>query len=149
MSRVRAIPQTLTTLSMRPTPFSMMRLMTKINIIASYDSVFVTESKTKPLNSGAITMIAVCSIFLALALLGSAMDVYGSQATTASSTNSDLMQHSETTPILQDHNNTSEDVFRHLPLSVKKLVEFVKAFSLFRNVRAILSTKQVPTTTMH
>ena len=111
--------------------------------------ILETTSFETPLTTGAKVMIAVCSIFLALAVIGSVMDVGVkvlkelSNRLSASSINHNP---AETAPLL---GHTAERKFTHRSHRVfsafRNPLEFITAFSVFKNVEIILSTKQPPT----
>ena len=120
-----------------------------------------TRSKHVPYSAGAIAMITVCVIFLALSAIGSSVDMgvkwintllnrpefskYGGQH----SINPNPENDSEKSPLLGrvrysdtgSKRERSNDIFSLF----EKPLEFITAFSLFKNVPMILSTKQPPT----
>ena len=112
---------------------------TSLNIAANYDDVEITTSKTRPLTSGAVAMIVVCAVFLALALVGSAAEMgekYLPRKSEIFLLDRSSEEPSESSPLI--HTNSS------ISSSLKKSLEYVTAFSLFKNVKIILSTHQPP-----
>ena len=123
---------------------------THFSIATNYNDVTIIRSKTKPLDAGAIAMIVVCAIFLALAFVGSLADMGSEKCmkyllSKVSFSDRDLEQCSESTPVLTGHKNTHKRTYLGIFASLKKPLEFLTAFSLFKNVKIILSTKQPPT----
>ena len=127
-------------------------------LVADYDDVVVTRSRTIPLNAGAIAMIVVCAIFLVLAFVSSLVDVAvkGVRNLLTKPELAFLNRHhkmhgcehySERAPLLgqpcrdKNHRVGHRDLFS----SLEKPLEFITAFSVFKNVPMILSTKQPPT----
>ena len=124
----------------------------ELYIVADISNIESTRSKNVPLNAGGIAMVVVCAIFLALAVVGSTVDMSVkylrellSKPEFSSINHRDLEKSSEKTPLLgQPHRNDPKehgDIFS----SLEKPLEFITAFSLFKNVPMILSTKQPPT----
>ena len=115
----------------------------------SYNTqVFCTESKTTPYSAGAIVMIVVCAIFLALAFVGSAVDI-GLKALRELmkkpefSFKSDDTHESEHSPLLERASDRrGKKLFSSR--AWENTLAFVTAFSLIKNVPMILSTKQPP-----
>ena len=119
---------------------------THFSIAANYDDVTIIRSKTEHLDAGAVAMIVVCAIFLAIALVGSLADM-GERwmkylLSKLSLSDRDLEQCSESTPVLNGHNSTYKRTYLGIFASLKKPLEFLTAFSLFKNVKIILSTRQ-------
>ena len=128
------------------------------NITAYYDFVECTRSKDIPYNTGAIAMILICAIFLLLSVIGSTVDEgvkwinklfsrskFYITRRQSSSINTNPEDNSENSPLLGhvqiDGNSGNFDMFSEF----KKPLEFITAFSLFKNIPMILSTKQPPT----
>ena len=126
------------------------------NITPYYDLVEWTRSRDIPYNTGAIAMIVVCSIFLALSVIGSTVDVGVKWIRILSkrpefsirrqySAIDDPESHSEKSPLLGQIQCSEDkrglDTFSNL----QKPLEFITAFSVFKNIPMILSTKQPPT----
>ena len=123
------------------------------SLIGEYDQIAVTTSRTVPLTTGAIIMIIVCSVFLLLAAVGSLADVGVkgwrnlSSKLKLSSISHNSEFHSERAPLLGQPRLSSHhplaprgDIFSRLETPL----EFLTAFSIFKNVEIILSTKQPP-----
>jgi peptidoglycan/LPS O-acetylase OafA/YrhL len=108
------------------------------------------DGRSVPYTGGAITMILVCAIFAALAVVGTAVDfavkslrelakkpevaaILGRRRKNSQSEDSPLLGQ---TPA----NDRNEDIFA----SFEKPLEFVTAFSVLKNLDMILSTKQPP-----
>ena len=120
---------------------------------ADYDKVITTTSRTVPLSNGAIVMIVVCAIFLFLALVGSAVDI-GTKILSCllekmSVDNGVYEPRSERAPLLGKHcRSDGPTVKRRQNDLISRFeipLEFITAFSVFKNVEMILSTKQPPT----
>ena len=127
-------------------------LTTNYGLVADYDNVATTSTKTMPLNTGAIIMIVVCVMFLALAVAGSlfhlGINIFKTLMSKqkVSVLNCDLQPHSEKAPLLgqscQDGSAVQSSKFMAY---LEKHLEFITAFSVFKNVTMILSTKQPST----
>jgi peptidoglycan/LPS O-acetylase OafA/YrhL len=107
-----------------------------------------SESKTTPYSAGAIAMIVVCAIFLALAFVGSAVDIGVKTLRNLMnkpefSRKRDRSYKSEESPLLRGTSDRRGKIFSSR--AWENTLEFVTAFSLFKNVPMILSTKQPPT----
>ena len=111
-----------------------------------------TESQRLPLSNGAIAMITVCAMFLSLVAVASVTDgmliwlvsITEQPKTGLFAVNADAetqrMSTGEQTPLLgQASLKPKKDICQSLAF------EFLSAFSLFKTVPMILSTKQPPT----
>ena len=110
---------------------------TNLNIAANYDDVEITTSKTRPLTSGAVAMIVVCAVFLVLALVGSTVEM--GQKYLPRKSEIFFLDHSS-----EESSESSPLIHTNISSSLKKSLEYVTAFSLFKNVKIILSTDQPP-----
>ena len=110
-------------------------------LFVNTSSVISTKHKRLPYNAGAIVMITVCTLFAALALAGTLVDTLLKFVTFVSSSalsvNADLEKSTEQSPLL-GQTQRKED-----PKQWRAL-DFIIAFSLFKNVSMILATKQPP-----
>ena len=112
-----------------------------------FSQVVETKSRTTPLTTGAIIMITVCCIFLALAIFGTVADVgvkilkEFSKKLNGSSINRNPAI--ESYPLLGQPRHVAHrgGIF----FEMFNPLEFITAFSVFKNVGMILSTKQPPT----
>ena len=109
-------------------------------------------SKTVPYSAGAIIMIVVCALFLALSIVGSVVDcgVKNLRELLKKPEISALLQRKQHTyafedterkPLLGVQTNEFDDTFAMFETPL----EFITSFSIFKNVKMILSTKQPPT----
>ena len=116
------------------------------------EALQTTESQRLPLSNGAIAMITVCAMFLSLVAAASVADgmliwlvsITEQPKTGLFAVNADAetrrMSTGERTPLLgQSSLKPKEDIRQSLAF------EFLSAFSLFKTVPMILSTKQPPT----
>lgn len=119
--------------------------------IVPYYNAGLCETKSIPYSTGAIVMIVVCGIFLSLVFFGSFIDIVIqsvrcliSKPEFASFVKYKQKYVTERSPLLgsacQD-TASRDDIFS----SFEKPLEFITAFSVFKNVPIILSTKQPPT----
>ena len=117
------------------------------------DEVVTTTSRTVPLGAGAIVMVTVCSIFLFLAAVGTLLDVgvriLSFVLTKLSKDCPNYDTRSERAPLLGRHCRSDDGPSirprNDVLLRLNTPLEFITAFSLFKNVQMILSTKQPPT----
>ena len=121
----------------------------KVFILESdFSNVLETTSRTAPLTIGAKIMIAVCSIFIALAVSSSFFDCgtkflrkFLNKLTTSPGPGVNC----ETAPLLGHTHDRPLSYGKDIFSVFKTPVEFITAFSVFKNVEMILSTKQPPT----
>ena len=128
---------------------------------ADYARVGCTRSKHVHYNAGSIAMITVCVIFLALSAIGSSVDMGVKWINTLlnrpefsknggqHSINPNPEKDSEKSPLLgrvrYSDTGSKGDRRNDIFSLFEKPLEFITAFSLFKNVPMILSTKQPPT----
>lgn len=127
-----------------------LRLLDPNLVILPYYDASLCETKSIPYSTGSIVMIVVCAIFLTLALFGSLIDVaikcgryLLSKPEFASFVKFNQECVTERSPLLGSayQDSASQDIFSPF----EKTLEFITAFSVFKNVPIILSTKQPPT----
>ena len=118
---------------------------TQYNYLLYTDPNAITSSKSKnlPYSAGAIAMIVVCALFASIVLISSAVDTALKWTDTLRkeyglSVNRDPEKPTEQSPLLGRVRYNKED-----PKQWKAL-DFLIAFSLFKNVPMILATKQPP-----
>ena len=126
-----------------------------------YAPVECTRSKHVPYSAGAIAMITVCVIFLALSVIGSSVDMGVKWINTLlnrpefsknggqHSINPNPENDCEKSPLLgrvrYSDTGSKGDRRNDIFSLFEKPLEFITAFSLFKNVPMILSTKQPST----
>ena len=108
-------------------------------LVVPSNSILCTDSKTPSYSTGAIVMIVVSSVFIALVLAGTFIDAFlkltFNSRKDSTTVNSDLDKHtSEKTPLLLSQKTMK--YFRVNPLY------FITAFSLFQTVPTLLATSQ-------
>ena len=113
---------------------------TNLNIAANYDDVKITRSKSVPLNSSAVAMIVVCGVFIALALVGSTVEM-GEKNIMLRNIKHFFLDHNQ-----EESSERSPLIRANVSSSPKKILKYITAFSLFKNVKIILSTQQSQTT---
>ena len=124
-------------------------------LYANGSSTLCTDRKRLPFSIGAIVMIAICSLFAAMAVLGTLVDLAIRMVRNISSTEklytnpginnrSDVSQSTEKTPLLRQTYSSTTGNTSSTPFKWEKPLEFIVAFSLFKNLSMILSTKQPP-----
>lgn len=120
-------------------------------LVANGSEIACASSKRPPYNAGAIVMITVCCLLVALAVVGSLIhcivillkdgleQFVDDPAYTPANHNQDKeLSVSEKTPLLEKAVDTQTKPKRFDPM------DFVTAFSLFKIIPTILSTKQPP-----
>ena len=121
-----------------------------LNIIELLDSsntsVLCTETKKPEYSAGAIVMLCVIMVFLVLVIVGSVVDVV---MKTLESDKSDRPSNSiNGDPSINHPNGVGDEKKSLLPMKPERSVykvkplDFIVAFSLFRNVPTLLATKQ-------
>ena len=117
-------------------------------VLVNPDGIVCEDSRSIPYNTGAIIMITVCVIFLLLAIIGSVVD-FGIRSLREVLSKPELSfifkrnaYNTEDVPLLgSPQNRQLKDMFSQF----EKPLQFITAFSTFKNVSMILSTKQPPT----
>jgi peptidoglycan/LPS O-acetylase OafA/YrhL len=117
-----------------------------------FSQVVETKSRTTPLTTGAIIMITVCCIFLALAIFGTVADVgvkilkeFSKKLNGSSINRNPAIDPEESSPLLGQPSKRHAAHRGGIFFEMFNPLEFITAFSVFKNVGMILSTKQPPT----
>ena len=117
-----------------------------------FSQVVETKSRTTPLTTGAIIMITVCCIFLALAIFGTVADVgvktlkeFSKKLNSSSVNRNPAIDSEESSPLLGRPRQRRMAHPGGVFFETFRPLDFITAFSVFKNVGIILSTRQPPT----
>ena len=123
-------------------------LVTLGQVDANISTITCASTRKPPYNAGAIVMILVCCIFVALVMAGTIFDFVVQQLKALSTKPVQVRKNIQS----DDDDDTPENTSERAPLLSNdtktpknvKLYDFITAFSLFKILPQILSTKQPP-----
>ena len=110
-------------------------------VTAGVGTIHCESTRIPPYSAGAIVMITVCCMFAVIVLGASAFDYFWQVMLNGSGKSGQIQGHSdlESTPLVTKPSWTAT-----MSMKLVKTEEFITAFSLFKVVPQILSTKQPP-----
>ena len=108
-------------------------------LVASQATITCTNSKTPHMSAGAIVMVAVTTIFLALVVGGTILDRFLSEVSCKKDLTDSINGAEEKLVLLEKEKSKSKS-----KCSGVSPLDFVTAFSLFQTIPTLLATKQGP-----
>ena len=106
-------------------------------LVASQATITCTNSKTPAMSAGAVVMVAVTMVFLAMVVGGTILDTLLNEVSNKKDSTASINGEDEKLVLLEKGESKSK-------CSGVSPLDFVTAFSLFQTIPALLATKQGP-----